>query len=79
MVYYDKESLDAHTAKLHTRDKDGNPPLFSPGNVFKNVKSSSAKKPIKNQCQICQNVFAATEDLRKHVAADHPEVVYNFR
>lgn len=78
MVYKQREDLETHVAKLHTRDKHGNPPLYSPGNVYKgNIKASSStatpKKP-KNQCYLCQTIFDTTEELRAHVSETHPEV-----
>lgn len=72
MIYNDKAELDAHYIKLHTRDKDGNPPLFSPGAL--NSKTPPAKK-TKNQCFVCQTMFTTTELLRLHVASDHPDVL----
>lgn len=72
MIYKEKEKLDDHALRLHTRDKAGNPPVFVPKAV--NKKPASNKRP-KNMCAICQKIEDNTEALRKHVETEHEFVL----
>ncbi|EEB13560.1 hypothetical protein Phum_PHUM247140 [Pediculus humanus corporis] len=73
MIYKEKDKLDDHVMRLHTRDKAGNPPVFVP-------KTASSKKPLstkrpKHMCAVCQKIEENTDELRKHVETEHEFVL----
>ncbi|KAK6617400.1 hypothetical protein RUM43_014409 [Polyplax serrata] len=72
MIYKEKDKLDDHVLRLHTRDKEGNPPVFVPKAI--NKKPVSNKRP-KNMCAVCQKVEENTESLRMHVETEHSSVL----